>query len=414
MVKELFYTAVDMGSSKVCTIIARVGTEGELKVLGTGVAPSQGIQKGRIENIEEVKKAIHFSLEEAQRYIGRGIITGVYGVISGTHTSCMNTKDVLEGVGDLGSVTAEQVHRLIQSSFPKVDRSQEVLHVIPMGYEVDGLSGVRNPTGLHANQIELETHIVMGDAVTIKNTVKAVEANKVKLNGMVLHSLASAEATLSGDEREMGAVLVDIGSGTTDLAIYRQGSPWYSAVIPVGGSHMSRDLAVAARIPFPMAEEIKVKWGNVMPELVGAEEEVVIPSFQSQPRRVVKRRALCEPLYIRAVELLKMIMLRVTQAGLRQLPIGGLVITGGCAEMQGLQALAEKTLGGPVRIAQPDGIAGLPTQLMKPGFSAAVGTLLWGIKHQGEKRPYSNAERTLWGPRFFAQRFGRAKVGASR
>lgn len=414
MAKELFYTAVDIGSSKVCTIIARVGTEGELKVLGTGVAPSQGMQKGRIENIEEVKRAIQQSLEEAQRYIGRGIITGVYGVISGTHISCMNTKDVLDDVGDLGSVTPEQIHRLIESSFPKVDPSQEVLHVIPMGYEVDGLSGVRNPTGLHAKQIELETHVVMGDAVTIKNTVKAVESNKVKLNGMVLHSLASAEANLSGDEREMGVVLVDIGAGTSDLAIFRQGNPWYSAVIPVGGSHFSRDLAVAARIPFPMAEEIKVKWGNVMPELVNVDEEVVIPSFQSQPRRVVKRRALCEPLHIRSVELLKLIMLRVTQAGLRQLPTGGLVITGGCAEIQGLQALVEKTLGGPVRIAQPDGIAGLPAQLIKPGFSAAVGTLLWGIKHQGEKRPYRGGQRTNWGPKALVQRLGRAKVGAPK
>ena len=404
MAKEIYYTGIDIGSSKVCSIVARVGTEGELKILGTGVVPSQGIQKGRIENSNEVQTAIKDSLEEAQKYIGRGVISGVYAGVSGVHVSCVNTSKVLDNPGGVEDVSSDRLQQLIQSSFPPADKSREILHIIPIGYQVDGLTGVRNPVGLHADQVDVEAHVVTGDAAILKNTIKAVQAGKVSVHSLVFQALASAESTLTGDERELGSVLVDIGGGTTDMVIYQQGNPWYSAVIPVGGNQLTRDLSVAMRTSWYLAEEIKVKWGCAMPELVRADEEVVVPSYQGQPRRVVKRRALSEPLQIRLVEMLKLVLLKVRQSGLRHFPTGGLVITGGCADLSGMKELAQKTLGGPVRIAYPTGIAGLPSQLRKPIFSTAVGLLLWGIKHQGEKRPYRNAERTLWGARPFRGR----------
>ena len=395
MSKETFYTAVDIGSNKVCSIVARVGAEGDLKILGTGMVTSQGMQKGRIDNIDEVKVAVKSSLEEAQRYIGRGVISGVYAGVSGSHISCLNTKDMMENPSADEDIGPQHLDQLIRSSFPKVDPSQEILHMIPIGYEVDGMEAVRNPAGLHAKHINVESHVVMGDAATLRNTVKAIEASRVSVRSLVLESLASAESTLTGDEKEMGAVLVDIGGGTIDLMIYRQGNPWYSAVIPVGGNQLTRDLAVAMRIPYFLAEDIKLKWGNALPELVRADEEVVVPSFQGQPRRIAKRKDLCEPLHARTVEMLKQILLRVRQSGLRQLPTAGLVITGGCAELPGIRELALKTLGGSVRLAYPQGIAGLPTQLQKASTSTAVGLLLWGIKHQGERRSYSTRDRTV-------------------
>ena len=395
MSKETFYTAVDIGSNKVCSIVARVGAEGDLKILGTGMVTSQGMQKGRIDNIDEVKVAVKSSLEEAQRYIGRGVISGVYAGVSGTHISCLNTKDMMENPSADDDIGPQHLDQLIRSSFPKVDPSQEILHMIPIGYEVDGMEAVRNPAGLHAKQINVESHVVMGDAATLRNTVKAVEASRVSVKSLVVESLASAESTLTGDEKEMGAVLVDIGGGAIDLMIYRQGNPWYSAVIPVGGNQLTRDLAVAMRIPYFLAEDIKLKWGHALPELVRADEEVVVPSFQGQPRRIARRRDLCEPLQARMVEMLKQILLQVRQSGLRQLPNAGLVITGGCAELPGIRELALKTVGGPVRLAYPQGIAGLPTQLQKASTSTAVGLLLWGIKHQGERRSYSNGDRTV-------------------
>ena len=414
MARDTFYTAVDIGTDKVTSIMARVGSEGELKVLGTGVVTSQGVQKGRIENIDEVKEAVHTSLEEAQRYIGNGTPTGVYTSVTGTHLSSLNTREVVDNPDDVGDITGKLLDRLLRGSFPDVGPGQEVLHVIPIGYHVDGMSGIRNPVGLHGNLVEVEAHVVIGDAVILKNTVKVIEANKASVKSMVLHSLASAESTLTGDEREMGVVLVDIGAGTTDIAIYRQGQPWYSAVIPVGGSQLTRDLSVALKTPVYMTKEMKIKWGSVMPETVPADQEVMIPCFQGQPKHSLSRRILCEPLHDRMVELIKLIVLKVRQSGLREFPAGGIVLTGGGAEMTGLIDLVHKTLGGQVRIAYPEGIAGLPAQLRKPAFSAAVGLLLWGIKHQGETRSSLNGGRSIMGSKSWRWGLGRKKAAAIR
>ena len=394
MARETFYTAVDIGSSKVVTVVARVGSEGELKVLGTGIAPSQGMQKGCIDNIEEVKEAVRTSIAEAQRYVGKGYNPGAYVVVSGGHIYSSNVKDVMEHPTDLGSITSNDMHQFIQSSFPTLGEGQEILHIIPIGYAVDGLSGVRNPIGLHANQVELEAHVAIGDAIILKNTVNAVESNRMPVNSLVLQSLASAEATLTADERELGVLLIDIGSGTTDVTVFQYGSPWFSTVLPVGGSQLTRDLAVAERIPFHVAEDAKVKRGNVMPELVDPDEELILSGGQGQAQKLVKRRRLCEPLNARMYEILQMVVQRMSQAGMNRLPDGGVVYTGGSADMAGLQEFTESVLGEPVRIAYPTGVAGLPTQLRKPGFSAAVGTLLWGIKHQGEGRTYRVPEES--------------------
>ena len=414
MARDTFYTAVDIGTDKVTSIMARVGTEGELKVLGTGVVTSQGMQRGRIENIEEVQETVRAAMAEAQRYIGNGAPSGVYTSVTGTHLSSLNTKEVVDNPDDVGDISGKLLDRLLRGSFPDVGPNQEVLHVIPIGYHVDGMSGIRNPVGLHGNLVEVEAHVVMGESVALKNTTKVIEANKATVKQMVLHSLASAEATLSGDEREMGVVLVDIGGGTTDIVIYRQGQPWYSAVIPLGGSQLTRDLSVALKTPLYMTEEMKIKWGSVMPELVAAEEEVVIPSFQGQPKHALSRRILCSPLHDRMLELIKLIVLKVRQSGLRELPTGGLVLTGGGSEMTGLADLVQKTLGGSVRIAYPEGIAGLPAQLRKPAFSAAVGLLLWGIKHQGETRSSLNGGRSIMGSKSWRWGLGRKKATATR
>ena len=412
MARDMFYTAIDLGSTKVCTIIAKIGPEGEIKVLGTGIVPSQGIQKGRVESISDTQDAVKASLMEAQRYLGRGVSWTYLGV-TGNHISCLNTTGIYNGSKDNGTFSSEDVQRLIQSSYPRVSRGKEVLHVIPISYSVDGLMGVRNPVGLHAQQVQVDSHVVLGDTAIIKNLVKAVEGCKISVRSLVLQPLSSAEAALTEDEREIGVMLVDIGGGTTDVAIFRTGGLWYTTVIPIGGNQLTRDLSVALGVPFYIAEELKIKWGHALPEEVDLEEEVQVPGFQGQPSRMVKRRSMCQPLNERLAETLKLIVLKAREAGLRQLPPGGLVITGGSAEIPGLQKLASKATGVPVRIAYPRGILGLPSTLLKPSFSTSVGTLLWGMKHQGEKRPYKNGERTLWGYRAFMHRFMRKAAGAS-
>ena len=412
MAKDKFYTAIDLGTTKVCSIIARIGPEGELKVLGTGIVPSQGIQQGMVDKASEVQQAVRASLAEAQRYIARGVSWTYLGV-TGNHVSCVNTTANLHGTGDNGAISSLDVQRLIQGSYPDVNGGKEVMHVIPISYAVDGLTGVRNPVGLHASNIQVESHVVLGDASTLKNLVRAVEGCKISVRSLVLQPLAAAEAVLTEDEREMGAVLVDIGGGTTDIMVYRSGSPWYTSVIPVGGNQLTSDLAVALRLPFYLAEGLKTRYGHAIPDSIDIDEELQLPSFQGQPRRIVKRRFMCVPLQERLTETMKLVMLRLRQAGLRQVPTGGLILTGGTAELPGLQELATRTTGSPVRIAYPMGIAGLPSQLKKPSYSTSVGTLLWGMKHHGEKRTYKNGNKSLLGHWGFLGKIGRRQKVAA-
>ena len=413
LAKVIYYSSVDIGTNKICSILVRIGPEGELKVLGTGITPSQGVHKGVVENAVEAREAITASLTEAQRYVGSDVVRGVFATISGSHINSVNTRADLGEGAQPGGLSAMTLRNLIEAEFPGFDRSQQMLHVIPYGYDVDGLSGVRDPSALKAEEFQLETHVVLGEDKAVQNTVKAIRNGKVNVNSLVTQSIASAEATLTGDERQMGVILVDIGAGTTDVSIYLHGQPWYTSVLPVGGIQMTRDLAVGLRVPYYIADDIKIKWGHVFPEMVGADEEVVVPGFQGQPPRLVRRRGVCEPLTQRMLEVIKLVMLRVNQAGLRRLPIGGIVLTGGGAEVEGLKEMVDKVLGGPVRIATPDLVPGLPSQLRKPAYSAAVGALLWGIKHGSERRRYDDrGKSSTEGPRSLFRRFSKPREEA--
>ena len=388
--RDTFYTAIDIGTSKVTVLISRVGSEGDLKVFGTGVVPSEGIQKGRVENIDDVRASVHSAMNEAQRYIGETGLSGVYVSVSGSHIQSTNRREVLDNQATAEDISSKMLDSMLRGSFPRVAEGQQILHVIPMGYTVDGLSGVRNPLGLAGKQIEVESHIVMGDAVVLQNSIKAVETKDIFVKSLVLQGIASAEATLTGDEREMGVVMLDIGAGTTDVVIYRQGSPWFSDVLPVGAHSLTRDLAAALGSSLQVAEDLKIHHGSVFPDSLSDDDLVEIPDMKDHWQRPIPRKALAEPLSARMVEILKMAVTRMKNAGLQDWPIGGMVITGGGAQMEGLPELAEEMMGGPVRIGYPYGISGLPAELRRPTFSAAVGLLLWGIKHQDSVQDMNN------------------------
>ena len=397
MANETFYTAIDLGTSKVATVIARIGADGELKIVGMGVVPSQGIQQGRVDNFDEAKDAVRASFDEAQRYIGRRQIQWTYMSVSGDHITCLNTEGHITGASDEQTLTLQDMQRLIHSSYPELSHSAEVLHLIPINYEVDGLRGVRNPMGLHADQVRVESHIVLAESPVVRNLVGVVKGCKLEVRSLVAQSLASAEATLTEDERELGVVLADIGAGTIDLTIYRSGNPWYSAVIPIGGVQMTRDLSVALEVPLHEAEGLKLQWGHAQPETTYLEEEVLVQGHRGAPPRTATRQEICQPLSDRLEEIMHLLLQRVSQSGLRQLPPGGMVLTGGAAAMPGMAEMARDMSGAPTRIGSPDGIAGLPSALAEPAFSATVGTLLWGIRYQGQHRSYVNGHRTLWG-----------------
>lgn len=389
--RDTFYTAIDIGTSKVTVLVSRVGTEGDLKVFGTGVIPSAGIQKGRVENIEDARATVHDAMAEAKRYVGETGLTGVYVSVSGSHITSTNRREILDNQASLEDISTKMLDSMLRGSFPRVQEGQQILHVIPMGYTVDGLSGVRNPLGLAGKQIEVDSHVVMGDAVVLQNSIKAVESREVFVKSLVLQGIASAEATLTGDEREMGVVMLDIGAGTTDVVVYRQGSPWFSDVLPVGAHSLTRDLAAAMGSSLQVAEEIKVGQGSVYPESISDDDTVEIPDMKEHWQRPIPRRALAEPLNARMIEILKMALTRMKHAGMQDWPIGGMVLTGGGAQMEGLPELVQEMVGGPVRVGYPYGISGLPVELRKPTFSAAVGLLLWGIKHQDSVQEMNNS-----------------------
>ena len=274
------------------------------------------------------------------------------------------------------------------------------MHMIPMRYRLDGMGGVRNPTGLDTNELQLEAHIVRGMAVPLGNTARALQACKAKVEGMVAHPLASAEGVLTADEREMGVVVVDIGAGTIKTAVYREGTPVYSSVVPVGGNQLTRDLAVAMRIPYQMAEDLKIQVGHVLPDAISPTEEVLIPATQVQPKRMVLRRELCEPLYLRSLQLLKLLSEELYKAEMGSVPPGGIVLTGGVSRMPGLAEMASRGLRTEVRVGNPLWYAGLPESLRQPEFSAVLGALQWAVKHRNrtdQERPRGSGDRN-WSP----------------
>ena len=405
MPQESMYAAVDIGTSKIISIVARLGPEGELKPLGTGVAPSNGVQQGIIDDFSEVKNSLQESITECMRYVGSNSVDRYHVVVNGDHLVSANSTEMLGSGEEVVMITEQRLRSLMSSSSGSLEqqldsRSEQTLHMIPMRYRLDGMAGVRNPAGLDTSELQLEAHIVRGMSVPLGNTVRALQSCKAKVDGMIAHPLASAEGVLTADEREMGVVVVDIGAGTIKTAIYREGTPFFSSVVPMGGNQLTRDLAVAMRIPYQMAEDLKVQFGHALPDAIPGNEEVLIPATQVQPKRIVLRRELCEPLYLRSLQVLKLISEELYRSQISVMPLGGIVLTGGASRMPGLAEMASRGLRSDVRVGIPLWYAGLPESLRQPEFSAVLGALQWAVKHRNrtdQEKPRGSGERN-WSP----------------
>jgi cell division protein FtsA len=410
MAREPIYAAIDIGTSKVFSIVARLGQEGELKPLGTGTAPALGVQQGTIDDLGEVKESIRDSLDECLRYVGRNPVSDFFAVVNGDHLVSENSCELLGNGDGLLTVSEQHLRSLIGGSsgtLQQVDsRSEQVLHIIPMRYRLDGVTGVRNPTGLHTNELQVEAHIVRGKAVPLGNTVRALQTSKLRVEGLVAHPLASGEGILTADEREMGVVAIDIGAGTIKIACYREGTPCFSSVIPMGGNQLTRDVAIAARAPYQMAEDLKIQHGHALPERVPPTDEIIMPATPVHPKRVVSRRELCEPLYLRSLQILKLIQQELTQAEIETPFAGGVVLTGGGSRMPGFAEMTARGLRTQVRIGVPLWYAGLPESLRQPEYAAALGVLQWAVKHRNQPdrgRVRGEGDRN-WSPRSMLRR----------
>ncbi len=383
------YMSIDVGTTKVCSLVAQITPAGEMEIVGTGVARSHGMRKGLVVDLESMQDAIRDSMAQASSTLSQDLPGACVGVTGG-HIFSVHTTGVLNGLnGDARKVISRREMDLaVKQSHPKVTPTQELLHVIPQSYTVDNLQGVRNPSGLKGHQLTVDSHSVVGEVASLENVVRAVEGSGLAVRSMVLEPLASAEAVLSAEEREMGVVLVDIGGGTSDVAIFRNGVMSHTAVIPVGGHQFTNDLVVAYGIPYESAEAAKLEHGHGLPDEVGPEEMVELEGYEDEAPRLVRRRDLCRLLNDRASELLRLVLLNVRQSGLEVMPPAGVVFTGGGANLPGWEEMTREIVPGPVRIAAPRDILGLPDELKSPTYSTSIGILLWGIHHPTEQQQY--------------------------
>ena len=415
MAREPIYSVIDIGTSKIVSIVARLGPEGELKPLGIGSAPSLGVQQGIVDDFTEVKDGVRASLDECLRYMGRNPLGGVYAVVNGEHLVAANSTEAMRQGEEPLTVTEQHLRALIDEAKGSLeqtdDKSEQTLHIIPMRYRLNGVEGVRNPTGLHTNELQMEAHVVRGMSVHLGNTLRTLEESKVQVEGVVSHPLASGEGVLTADERELGAAVVDIGAGTIKIAVYRDGTPFYSSVVAMGSNQLTRDLAVSLRVPYQTAEELKIAYGHTLPDDLPADEEVVLPATQMHPKRVMSRREMCEPLYLRSLQMLKLVHSELCSAQIENPLPGGIVLTGGGAKMAGFAEMTSRGLRVQVKVSAPLWHAGLPESLRQPEYAAALGALQWAVKHRN--MPYRGRVRAesdnRWSPRsLFRRPFARA------
>jgi len=387
--------AIDVGTTKVCTIVADTDGVGGLRVLGVGITPSKGLSKGLVVNIGDARESIRESVRRAEQASGCRVESAYIGV-TGRHVTATNNKGVVAITRNDRRVRSDDLRRVLDSARSvKVSTDRRLLHVIPRSYAVDGQVGVRNPVGMHGFRLDVETHVITAAATSVQNLVKCVRSTGVDIEDLVLEPLASSEAILTEDEKQVGVVMADIGGGTTDISIFRDGSIWHTAVLPVAGYQLTRDVAIGLGLPFDVAEEMKKRYASVMPVKNGADEP---PPEMSQDGHGVSYRDLCEIIRARVEEILRLIYLELPSGDYESTVPAGLVLTGGGANMNGIVALGREMLKMPVRVGTPPSLNGISEALVNPCYATSVGLALWGIR---------NDRRQSWKGGLFGYRFWR-------
>ncbi len=378
MAEKQLLAAVDVGTSKICCLIGQK-EEAEITALGIGLSPAQGLRKGVVINIEEASRTIAEAFREAegQAYEEvRQVITG----IAGSHIESL----ISHGVIALkeGEVRPEDVERVLEAA-RAVTLSQDrvILHVLPQEFSIDNQTGILQPIGMSGVRLEVKAHLITASASAVQNQIKCLSGAGLEVQAVILQALASAEAVLSPEEKELGVALVDFGGGTTDLAVFLEGSLRYTASIPVGGDLLTSDLTVGLRTPRWAAERLKEEHGVCLPELVDPEEVLEVPSLGQKPPRRLSKRLLAEILEPRVQELLEIINTNLEHSGLKKRLSSGVVFTGGSALLRGLPEFAEQIFELPVRIGYPMKLSGLSEEVHHPRISTAVGLLLYAAKY---------------------------------
>jgi cell division protein FtsA len=374
---EAILVALDVGTSKVVVLVGEVTNDGSLDIIGKGTMPTSGVKKGLVNNIDQTVSSIHGAIEQAERLSGLRLEAAFVGV-GGDHLESLNSRGTVAVSGAHREITREDIERATEvARAVTIPSNREVLHVLPRDFTVDGQEGVKDPEGMSAIRLEVTTHIVHGGATALQNLTKCVMQAGVRPDELVVSAIASGEAVLTETERELGVAVADIGAGTTDLALYAEGSPFYTSVIPLGGVNVTNDIAIGLRTNLSTAEHLKIQFGSRDAKGASADVEAPFEIMDDGIARPARKSDVTEIVDARMRELFEKIgdELRAN-ASAHRLP-AGLVLTGGAAQQANAAELARDVLGIPVRVASPEGVGGLTDHLLLPQYATAIGLLLW-------------------------------------
>jgi len=390
---EEIIVGIDVGTTKVCTLVGRVEDLNSIRILGVGIEPSDGIRKGVIVDLAAATQAIKNSVERAEQTSGLEIESALVS-LAGAHVSSVNSRGAIAIPG--GIIDAVDVARAFdQARAIAIPHDREIVHVIQRGFSVDGQDGIRAPVGMHGYRLEVEAHIITAAAATVDNLRQCVGSVGVEIQGFVLNPLASAEVVLTEQERQMGVAVCDIGGGTTDLAIYVDGNVWHTMVLAVGGNHITQDIAHGLRLPIIQAEEVKKQQGHAIRSEIGAEEYFSIRPFGEDHSVQINRQDLAHIIEARTSEMFSLIMQEIKRSGYDGLLPAGMVLTGGTSALPGINRVASEVLNMHVRTAQPENLKGLVDRLNSPAYATSVGLLHWALTmHEHELAPSKRGKRS--------------------
>jgi cell division protein FtsA len=389
---------LDIGTSKIVAVVGELSPEGDLEVIGIGTHPSRGLQRGVVVNIESTVQSIQRAVEEAELMAGCEINT-VYAGIAGDHVRSLNSHGIV-AIKE-AEVVASDVERVIDAARAvAIPADQRVLHVLPQEFLIDFQEGIREPIGMSGVRLEGKVHLVTCAVSAAQNIVKCVQRCGLTVEDVVLEQLASSYSVLTEDERELGVCLVDMGGGTTDIAVFCEGAIQHTAVIPIAGDQVTKDIAISLRTPIPYAEDIKIKYACALSHLANPDETIEVPGVGDRPARRLARQTLAEVVEPRYEELYQLVAEELRRSGFLEMVAAGIVITGGSSKMEGAIELAEEVFHMPVRLGVPQHVEGLSDVVRNPIHATGVGLLLYGrdalqTKHTRARRAPGALRRVL-------------------
>jgi cell division protein FtsA len=391
---------LDIGTSKVVALVAEVDVDGQIEIIGMGSHPSRGMKKGVVVNIESTVQSVQRAIEEAELMAGCQI-DSVYVGIAGSHVRSLNSHGIV-AIKD-GEVIEADLERVLDAAQAvAIPADQKILHILPQEYVIDNQEGIREPLGMSGVRLEAKVHLVTCAVNAAQNIEKCIKRCGLSVDEVILEQVASSYSVLTDDERELGVCMVDIGGGTSDIAIFTEGSIRHTGVIPIAGDQVTNDIAMALRTPTQYAEEIKIKYACALTQLASADETIKVPSVGDRPPRDLSRQSLAEVVEPRYDELFTLVQAELRRSGFEDLIPAGIVLTGGTSKMEGVVELAEEIFHMPVRIGAPSRVKGLTDIVRNPIYSTAVGLLEYGAVHSRQSNARSRLAQSN-GPGMFTK-----------